>query len=135
MIAIITGIATGLLAIIIINLFRQINKQLMYGLILTGIGYLYVGFNWTNTSSLIICAIQSVVFLFIAYYGVQKSLLILAAGYFLHGIWDLLFDLFPYSGLMPPHYDFLCLSVDFTMGIYLLMLSFKKGKKRFVAIV
>ena len=129
MIAIITGIATGLLAIIIINLFRQLNKQLMYGLILTGIGYLYVGFNWTNTSSLIICAIQSVVFLFIAYYGVQKSLLILAAGYFLHGIWDLLFDLFPYSGLMPPHYDFFCLSVDFTMGIYLLMLSFKKGKK------
>lgn len=129
MIAIITGISTGLLAIIIINLFSQLNKQLMYGLILTGIGYLYVGFNWTNTSSLIISVIQSIVFLFIAYYGVQKSMLVLAGGYFLHGIWDLLFDLFPYSGLMPPHYDFFCLAVDFTMGIYLLMLTFKKPEK------
>ena len=106
MTAIIIGIISGLLVIGTISLLKRINKPLIYGLILTGIGYLYVGYNWTNTRALIISSIQSVVFLFIAYYGVQKSILVLAAGYFLHGIWDLLFDLFPHAGLMLPHYDF-----------------------------
>lgn len=126
MTAIIIGIISGLLVIGTISLLKQINKPLIYGLILTGIGYLYVGYNWTNTSALIISSIQSVVFLFITYYGVQKSILVLAAGYFLHGIWDLLFDLFPYSGLMPPHYDFFCLTIDFVIGIYLIILHYRR---------
>jgi hypothetical protein len=126
MTAIIIGIISGLLVIGTISLLKRINKPLIYGLILTGIGYLYVGYNWTNTSALIISSIQSVVFLFITYYGVQKSILVLAAGYFLHGIWDLLFDLFPYSGLMPPHYDFFCLTIDFVIGIYLIILHYRR---------
>jgi len=128
MTAIIIGIITGIAAVIFINLLKQFNRALIYALVLSGIAYLYVGYNWSDTVLLVICTVQSVVFVLVACAGVQKSLLILAAGYFLHGIWDLLFDLFPAAGLMPPHYDLFCLSVDFTMGIYLVILHYKTGK-------
>ena len=126
--AIIIGIITGIVAVISINLLKRFNRPLLYALVLSGIAYLYVGYNWSDTVLLVVCAIQSVVFVLVACAGVQKSLLILAAGYFLHGVWDLLFDLLPATGLMPPHYDLFCLSVDFTMGIYLVILHYKTEK-------
>ncbi|TSD66322.1 hypothetical protein FFF34_002660 [Inquilinus sp. KBS0705] len=126
--AIIIGMVTGLAAILTINLLKQFSTSLVYALVLSGIGYLYVGFNWSDTLLLAICTVQSVIFLLIACYGAQRSMLILASGYFLHGIWDLLFDLFPNTGLMPPHYDLFCLTIDFTMGIYLVILHYRAEK-------
>ena len=128
MIAIIIG--TGLVLIVIYGmiLMGSLDEQTMYGLILTGIGYLYVGFTWTDTGSLVLCSGQAVVFTLIAYYGIKKSMLLLAGGFFLHGLWDLAFDLFPYSKLIPPHYDLFCLSIDFTMGLYLIVLNYRVGK-------
>jgi len=128
MTAILIGTTTGLLAIFAIALMKFLDKQTVYGLILTGIGYLYVGFTWKDTGSLVLCIAQSMVFLFISYYGVKKSVLLLAAGYFLHGIWDLVFGLFPCSSLIPPHYDLFCLSVDFTIGFYLIILKYSNAK-------
>ncbi len=121
--AVLIGIASGLLIILIVGIMKWLNKRIIYGLTLTGIGFLYVGFTWTNINSFILTAVQSLVFLFISYYGIMNSMALLAAGYFLHGIWDLVFDLFPYSTLIPPHYDLFCLSIDFTFGIYLLILN------------
>ena len=57
----------------------------------------------------------------------DRNALLLAAGYFLHGIWDLAFGLWASSKLLPPHYDLFCLAIDFTMGLYLLLLKYKIG--------
>ena len=64
-------------------------------------------------------AIQAIIFLFLGYYGTKK-ITILAAGYFLHGCWDMLYDFFKLPGSIPPHYDLFCSSLDFTIALYLL---------------
>jgi len=126
MIPVIIGISSGLVVILIFVLLKRIDKPIIYGLILSGIGFLYVGFTWTDIQALIITCVQAVFFLFIAWYGIKNGLAILAAGYFLHGIWDLIYDLFSSSSLIPPHYDLFCLSIDFTIGFYLLIIGYKK---------
>src|SRR4030095_5968534 len=123
--SILIGILSGFIVILVIHLLKQLDKKTMYGLILSGIGFLYVGFTWRDFTSIIITIFQALVFLFISYYGVRKSLYILAAGYFLHGIWDLAYNLLPDLHLIPPHYDLFCLSIDFTMGFYLLILKYR----------
>jgi hypothetical protein len=123
MIPVIIGISAGLLVILIFVLLKQIDKPVVYGLILSGIGFLYPGFTWSDTTALIITSAQAIIFVFIAWYGIKKSLYILGAGYFLHGIWDLAYNLFPGSSLIPPHYDLFCLSIDFTIGAYLLIIA------------
>jgi vacuolar-type H+-ATPase subunit I/STV1 len=129
MISIIIGIASGILTILAVGLFKQLDKKTIYGLILSGIGFLYVGYTWSDLKSVIITSVQAIIFLFIAYYGIKKSLYILAAGYFLHGIWDLAYDLFPDNHLIPPHYDLFCLSIDFFIGIYLVVIEFRNKEK------
>src|SRR3979409_1835191 len=124
MIAAIIGISSGLLLIILLVILKQLDKKLVYGLVLSAIGFLYVGFSWSDFPSLIEDSIQALVFLLLAYYGIQKSVYILAAGYFLHGAWDIAYSLFGEIGLIPPHYDLFCLSFDFTVGIYVVV--FKK---------
>ncbi|WP_153799491.1 DUF6010 family protein [Foetidibacter luteolus] len=123
MIPVIIGISSGLLIIFVFILLKQFDKPLIYGLVLCGIGFLYVGFDWSNTRALVINSAQAVLFVFIAYYGIKKSKNILASGYFLHGIWDLLYHKFQDSGLIPPQYDLFCLSIDFTMGFYILAIK------------
>jgi hypothetical protein len=124
MTAVIIGVLCGILIITTFILLKRLDKPAIYALILSGIGFLYVGFTWTDTTSLIINCFQAITFLFLAYYGVKKNLLILIAGYFLHGIWDMLYNFFPNPNLIPPHYDLFCLSVDFTIGCYLLYLKY-----------
>ena len=132
MISVIIGISLGLLTILITILLHKLDKKVIYGLILSGIGWLYVGYTWSDPKSFVITAIQAIIFLFIAYFGVKKSLYIMAVGYFLHGLWDLAYDLFPDKHLIPPHYDLFCLSIDFTMGLYLLALQYRleRGKTK-----
>jgi len=120
MTAAIIGISSGLLVILFVILTR-LDKRVVYGLILTGIGFLYVGFVWTNLRELIISAIQAFLFLNIAYYGMQRNTYVLAAGFFLHGSWDIAYTFFSNSGLVPPHYYVFCLTIDFVMGIYILI--------------
>ena len=128
MIPAVIGISLGLLVIIIIALVKPVDKEIIYGLILSGIGFLYVGFTWSDTTALIITCVQALFFLFIAWYGIKRGSSVLAAGYFLHGIWDLVYDLLPASDLIPPHYDLFCLSVDFTIGFYLLFDKYRNKK-------
>lgn len=125
MIAVLIGISGGLLQILIFELLKQFKKDTIYALTLAAIGFLYVGFTWTDTPTLIVASIQAIVFVFFAYYGLTKSLYILAAGYFLHGLWDISYHLWQNAALIPPHYDWFCLSIDFTVGIYLIIIKFK----------
>jgi hypothetical protein len=124
MTAAIIGVSSGILIILLLSILKQFEKKLIYGLILAGIGFLYVGFVWTDLQALVINSIQAVLFLFIAYYGIKKNTHILAAGYFLHGVWDLGYHTFQHSSLIPPQYDMFCLSIDFTIGFYILMLNY-----------
>lgn len=126
---VIIGFSSGLIVILLFGILKQFDKKVVYGLILSGIGFLYVGFTWTDLQALIINCAQAVFFLLFAYYGVKKSLYILAAGYFLHGSWDLGYNLFPGSNLIPPHYDLFCLSIDFTMGFYILWINYRTVNK------
>jgi Family of unknown function (DUF6010) len=128
MISIIIGISSGFLTILLVSILKYLDKKIIYALILSGIGFLYVGFTWADISSLIITALQAIFFLFVAYHGV-KNLYFLAAGYFLHGLWDLAYDFFRLPNLRPPHYDLFCLSIDFTIGIYLVMLQLRLAKR------
>jgi hypothetical protein len=121
--AVIIGISSGLLIIILVVFLKQLDKKVIYGLILSGIGFLYVGFVWADLQSLVINAIQAVIFLFLGYYGIKKRIYILAAGYFLHGCWDIVYDFFRLPGLIPPHYDLFCSSLDFTIAFYLLVFN------------
>ncbi len=125
MIPLLIGISSGLLIILIMALVKHEDKQPIYGLILSGIGFLYVGFTWSDTVAVIINGSQAIFFLFIAAYGIRKGLHILAGGYFLHGIWDLVYKLFQEPRLIPPRYDLFCLSIDFTIGFYLLFRGYR----------
>jgi hypothetical protein len=116
---IIIGIAGGLLLILVFIVLHQFDKKIIYGLTLSGIGFLYVGFTWTDLQALILTCCQAILFSFLAYYGIRKHMLILAAGYFLHGCWDMAYGFFNNGALIPPHYDLFCLSIDFTIGFYL----------------
>jgi hypothetical protein len=126
---VIVGILSGILVILIVTILKLLDKPVIYGLILSAIGFLYIGFTWTDLRSLVINCLQAIFFLLLAYYGIKKSLYYLIAGYFLHGIWDLLYNLFPNSNLIPPHYDLFCLSIDFTIGFYLLAIKYRTVKK------
>jgi hypothetical protein len=133
--AVLIGISGGLLVMLFIGLLKGLNKQVVYGLILTGIGFLYVGFTWSNVQALVVNCLQAIFFLFLSYFGIKKSMLFLVAGYFLHGTWDIIYHLFPGRNLIPPHYDLFCLSIDFTMGLYLLVLNYKMRQKRAETVV
>ena len=129
MTAVIIGISSGLLTIIIFVLLKQFDKKLVYSLILTAIGFLYVGFAWTNLQALIVNCAQAIFFLLFTYYGVKKGFYLLAAGYFLHGTWDLVYHLFQDSSLIPPDYNLFCLSIDYTIGFYLLLIGYRAVNK------
>ena len=48
MLAILIGIMSGMLIILSIALLKNMHKPTVYGLILAGIGFLYVGFTWAD---------------------------------------------------------------------------------------
>ncbi len=126
--ATIIGIISGLVTIILIKLLKKLDKATAYALILVGIGYLYVGFTWSDTASLVITSVQAAGFMLIAYYGIKNRYL-LALGFFLHGAWDIVYNVLPLAKLLPPHYDLFCLAIDFVIGIYLLRLASHQSKR------
>ncbi|MBC7948549.1 MAG: hypothetical protein H7Y42_11750 [Chitinophagaceae bacterium] len=120
---VIIGVFSGLLIVAVVAMFRRSDLAAIYSLILSGIGFIYVGFTWSVTEDLIINSVQALFFLFVALYGLRKGLHFLAFGYFLHGIWDLLYNYFESSHLVPSNYDWFCMTLDFTIAVYLLLLK------------
>lgn len=116
------GVLSGIIVISFIRLLKGFDKPLLYAMILTGIGFLYVGFTWMNLTELMVTSVQAVLFIFLSYYGFKKHTCILAIGYFLHGGWDMIYHYVTHSALIPPQYHWFCFTIDFTMGIYLLIL-------------
>lgn len=115
------GVTSSLLTILIFSFLKRFDKTTIYGLILVGIGFLYIGYTWSNTNTAIVSGFQVLFFMSLAYVGIKKNYWFLVAGYFLHGIWDLLYPLFFNPALLPPDYDYFCLTYDFIVGIYLFL--------------
>lgn len=116
------GTVAGFITIFGIRMFLKRDERLIYALVLTGIGFLYVGYTWIDTLQLIITSIQAILFLLLAAYG-MRNIFVLASAYFLHGIWDLVYNYFAAATNVPPHYDGFCLSIDFVMGAYILLFN------------
>lgn len=121
MIPALIGVSVGILTILLATFVGKENQKVMYGLVLAGIGFLYVGFTWTDYTQLAVTIAQSFVFLLLAYYGATRSVTILGIGFLVHGIWDLLYHQFTSIHLLPPHYDIFCLVVDVVTGGYILV--------------
>ncbi|TVL97343.1 MAG: hypothetical protein CV087_22470 [Candidatus Brocadia sp. WS118] len=117
------GTSSGLAIILLFTLLKKFDKKIIYGLILACIGFLYVGYTWSDVTLFIINCLQAAFFLFFAYFGITRSINFLIAGYFLHGAWDFLFSYFVSTPLMPPHYDWFCLTIDWVISFYLLMIK------------
>ena len=126
MTATLIGLSSSLLTILIAAFFKRLDKSVFYGLILSGIAFLYVGYTWTNMTEVIMNILQAVFFVLLAYFGIKKNLYFLIAGYFLHGLWDLIYGHVGNVSLLPPHYDLFCLTYDFVVGFYLFMLKYQK---------
>ncbi len=133
MTAAIIGISSALLIILVFTIFKNFNKKMLYAHILTGIGFLYVGFVWKDAESIIINAIQAICFLIIAYYSMHRGIYLLAAGYFLHGTWDIVYPFFRNPELIPPHYDLFCSTLDVVLGIYILLFKNQFTAKRVIS--
>lgn len=125
MTAALIGLTSSLTTILLFGFFKRIDKNTLYGLILAAIGFLYVGFAWTDITIVTINILQAVVFLLLAYYGIKKNANFLIAGYFLHGLWDFMYGWLASSALTPPDYDWFCLTYDFVVGAYLVWLQIK----------
>ena len=127
--AAIIGFVSGVVIILIFVVFKRIDKKTIYGLILAIIGFLYVGFTWSDFELFSINTFQAIFFLFLAYFGIKWNSYILIAGYFLHGVWDLIYSQVANTALLPPQYDLFCSILDFTVGLYLLLIRYQLGVK------
>lgn len=124
------GTLVGISVILFITMLRGFEKWTLYALTLTGIGFLYVGYTWSDPLSLGVNAVQAVFFVFLSYYGIRKDITFLTVGYFLHGLWDLAYDYLQLPALRPPHYDLFCFMIDFIIGVYLAILQWKTLKRQ-----
>ena len=124
--ALIIGLSLGFVSILFSRLLKQLDETMFYGLLLAVIGALYVGYTWTDTTSFIINCIQCFFFGTLAYLGIKRNAYLLAAGFVLHGIFDIIYGLFPLPDLRPPHYDVFCISVDWVIGVYLFIIAYRQ---------
>ena len=128
MIATLIGIVSSLITILIFTFLKRVDKNTIYGLILMAIGFLYIGYTWTDFETAILSFMQAMFFMVLAYLGIKRNYWFLVAGYFLHGIWDMLYPLVANPDLLPPDYDYFCLTYDFIVGFYLMILNYKAKK-------
>lgn len=124
------GLLSSLITILIFTLLKRFDKNTIYGLILMSIGFLYIGYTWTDITTAIISGIQALIFMLFAYFGIKKNGYFLVTGYFLHGVWDLLYPIFANTQLLPPDYDYFCFTFDFIVAIYLLILNYQTNRNQ-----
>ena len=110
------GLITTAAVIAIVEVFRFLEKKLIAALTLTGIAFIYVGFSWAHTPSLVYSIAAGVVFVALSYFGYKNNFILIIIGLILHGIWDLVFPKF--SSVAPEGYDIFCLTIDFLLALY-----------------
>jgi hypothetical protein len=127
--AAIIGLSSSVITIFLFVLLKRFDKKIIYGLVLAAIGFLYVGYTWTDVTAVIMNIVQAIFFLMLAYFGIMRNLYFLIAGYFMHGVWDIIYSQLANASLLPPHYDLFCSTYDFVVGVYLLILKYQMNHK------
>jgi hypothetical protein len=123
------GLSGSLITILIFTFLKRVDKTMIYGLILMGIGFLYIGYTWTDINTAIMSFVQAMFFMALAYLGIKRNYWFLVAGYFLHGLWDMVYPLIANPDLLPPDYDYFCITYDFIVGLYLVILKGASTKR------
>ncbi len=111
------GLATTFVTILILELLRKFDKRLIAAYILVGIAFIYVGFAWYDTTSLVLVILGGSIFMALAYFGYKKNFLFVIFGLVLHGVWDMVFPFF--SSAAPDGYGIFCSTIDVLLAIYL----------------
>lgn len=119
------GISSSLITILIFSSLKQIHKNTIYALILAGIAFLYVGYTWTDLEVASLSFLQTMFFLMLAYYGIKKHPHFLSSGYFMHALWDGVYPFIGSPDLLPPDYDYFCVTYDVIVAGYLFMLNYE----------
>ena len=110
------GLITTVAVIGLLEALRFLEKRLIAALTLVGIAFIYIGFSWNDTPSLLFSIFGVAVFFPLSYFGYKNNFIIIIIGLVLHGIWDLLFPFF--SSTAPEGYDVFCLTIDFCLAVY-----------------
>ena len=113
------GWTIGIIAFL--EIFRSFDKRLLAAYTLTGIPFIYIGFSFHDTPSLIASILSVAFFVALAYYGYRKNFYLIIAGLALHAGWDLVFPLF--STMAPEGYDVFCITIDVLLALYFFMKS------------
>ena len=125
MIATLIGISSSLSTILIFLFLKKFHKNTLYALILVGIAFLYIGYTWTNLEVARLSFLQTLFFLLLAYNGIKKHPYYLVFGYFMHAVWDGIYPIIGPPDLLPPDYDYFCVTYDVIVAIYLFMLNYE----------
>ena len=56
------GLAGSLINILIFTFLKRVDKNTIYGLILMGIAFLYIGYTWTDINTAILSFLQAMFF-------------------------------------------------------------------------
>lgn len=110
------GLATTISIIGFLELFKTLDKRLLGAFTLGGIGFIYVGFAWSDLSSLITTVVGVAFFLALSYLGYKRNFHYIIIGLIAHGLWDILYPLFFETA--PKGYDIFCITIDVLLAIY-----------------
>jgi hypothetical protein len=110
------GLATTIAIIGFLELFKTLDKRLLGAFTLGGIGFIYVGFAWSDLPSLITTVVGVAFFLALSYLGYKRNFHFIIIGLIVHGLWDILYPLFFETA--PEGYDIFCITIDVLLAIY-----------------
>lgn len=114
------GLAWTLGIIAFLEIFKGFDKRLIAAYTLMGIPFIYIGFSYHDTSSLMASILSVAFFVALAYYGYKKNFNLVIAGLALHAVWDLIFPHF--SSMAPEGYDVFCITIDVLLALYFFLL-------------
>jgi hypothetical protein len=67
------GLITTVVIIVLLEVFRFLEKRLIGALTLVGIPFIYIGFSWNDTASLIFSIAGVAVFVALSYFGYKNN--------------------------------------------------------------
>ena len=112
------GLLTAAVIAGAIELLR-LDKLTAGSLILTGIGFIYVGFAGDDTPLLIVNGTQAMVVWLLAYGGLRKNPMLIPLGLLLHAAWDLGYHYLVDGTGIPEGYEMYCVVVDLGLAGWL----------------
>lgn len=96
----------------------RLDRATAGGLMLTAIGFIYVGFAGSDTALLIVSGVQALVIWLLAYGGLRKNALLIPLGLLLHAGWDLGYLYLAKCVIIPDGYELYCVVVDLGLAGY-----------------